>query len=340
MKITISPGGVPYDVITERGCLYKASRLLDLDRRVMIVTDDGVPDEYPDALARQCAQPFIFTARQGERSKSFDTLEQLLSCMLEGGFTREDCVAAVGGGVAGDLAGFAAAVYMRGVDFYNIPTTVLSQVDSSVGGKTAINLAGIKNTVGAFYQPKRVLIDPDMLSTLPARQVSNGLAEALKMSLTCDAELFSLFESGAAAGELEHVIARSVAIKADIVTRDEKESGLRRVLNFGHTIGHAIESAGYGLCHGECVALGMLPMCSQSVRERLLPVLRALSLPTSLELDEKRIMRALTHDKKTRTDGRISIITVERPGEYETSLVTPEDIRSRLGVITKGAENI
>ena len=186
-----------YDIILERGCLRRAGELLNLRRKVLIVTDDGVPAAYAQAVAAQSREAEILTLPRGESSKNFDSFREILRRMLAFGMTRKDCVAAVGGGVMGDMAGFAAGCYMRGVDFYNIPTTVLSQVDSSIGGKTAIDLEGIKNIVGLFYQPKRVLIDPEVLSTLPERQIANGLAEAVKMALCFDEAGFTLFESDA-----------------------------------------------------------------------------------------------------------------------------------------------
>ena len=184
-----------YDIVVERGILKSADKYLNLNRRVLVVTDSGVPEEYAQTLAGQCKEPVICTVDMGEGSKSLDGFGLLLHKMLDNGFSRKDCVVAVGGGVVGDLSGFAASAYMRGIDFYNIPTTLLSQIDSSIGGKTAINFGGVKNIVGAFYQPKKVLIDSDLLKTLPERQISNGLAEAVKMALTSDAELFDIMKT-------------------------------------------------------------------------------------------------------------------------------------------------
>lgn len=307
-----------YDIILERGVLHRANEFLKLDRRVLIVTDDGVPAEYAKAVAAQCKAPTVVTVRMGEGSKSFATLEMLCRTMLRDGFTRTDCVVAVGGGVVGDLAGFAAAAFMRGIDFYNIPTTVLSQVDSSIGGKVAINLDHIKNIVGAFHQPRCVLIDPETLNTLPQRQIANGLAEAVKMSLTSSAELFSLFEKGTALDEIDRVIELSIGIKKAVVEQDEREIGLRRVLNFGHTLGHGIESQAHvsGLYHGECVALGMIPMCAGEVRERLIRVLQSLGLPTRIEGDLEAMLESVSHDKKASGD-EISTVWVEKVGSFE-----------------------
>ncbi len=327
-----------YEIVLERGCLRRAAEYLDLDRRVLIVTDDGVPEQYAAAVAEQCRQPEILRIPQGEASKNFEQLQGILTRMLELGFTRGDCVAAVGGGVVGDLAGFAASVYMRGVDFYNIPTTVLSMVDSSVGGKTAIDLNGIKNVVGSFYQPKKVLIDAETLATLPSRQISNGLAEAVKMALTSDRTLFELFETGDPLAEIDTVIERSLRVKSDVVVQDEKERNLRKILNFGHTIGHGVESFADGdLYHGECVALGMIPMCAPAVRSRLIPVLEKLALPTSYPLDEKAVYQALLHDKKTQGT-TITVIRVEQVGSFRMESTAPESLREALMMISKGAE--
>ena len=307
-----------YDIILERGALRRAGELLQLDRRVLIVTDDGVPAQYAACVAAQCKHAVTVTVPAGEGSKSFAMLERVCRTLMTEGFTRTDCVVAVGGGVVGDLAGFAAASYMRGIDFYNCPTTVLSQVDSSIGGKVAINLDHVKNVVGAFYQPKRVLIDPDVLATLDDRQIANGLCEAVKMSLTGDPILFAIFEAGQARARIDTVIERSLRIKKTVVEQDERESGLRKVLNFGHTLGHGVESQNEanGLYHGECVAIGMLPMCAPDVRVRLERVLQALGLPTCVNGDLDAMLEAVTHDKKC-TGDHISVVFVPEVGRFE-----------------------
>lgn len=310
--------GNEYDIVIERGVLKKADKYLKLTRRVLVVTDSGVPKEYAETVASLCKEPTVITIPEGEQSKCFDNLQVLCKAMLDANFTRTDCVVAVGGGVVGDLAGFAAAVYMRGIDFYNIPTTVLSQVDSSIGGKVAVDFCGVKNIIGAFHQPKAVLVDPDTLKTLPRRQIANGLSEALKMSLTSDAELFKLFEEGRAEAEIDTVIERSLKIKKYVVEQDEKESGLRKILNFGHTLGHGIEAAEelHGLYHGECVALGMIPMCSSSIREKLIPALESIGLPTKLDFDLECALDNASHDKK-RSGNDISVVYVETVGSCE-----------------------
>ena len=318
MNIHMNLGEDSYDIIVEKGILKRASEHLDLQRRVLIVSDWGVPEEYIYTLANQCRESFICINEQGEASKSLEKFERLLKTMLDGGFSRKDVVVAIGGGVVGDLAGFAASAYMRGIDFYNIPTTLLSQIDSSIGGKTAINFGGVKNIVGAFYQPKKVLIDPDLLKTLPERQISNGLAEAIKMSLTFDRDLFEMFEKEDIESNLENIIVSCLNIKKDVVEKDEKESGLRKVLNFGHTIGHGIESSeGMNtLYHGECVALGMIPMCGEEIRPRVINVLKKCGLYKELDYDWEKITEAAFHDKKA--DGEsVTVITVNSVGSFE-----------------------
>ena len=329
-------GADSYDIVIERGALQKAGEFLDLDRKVLVLTDDGVPREYAAAVAAQAKDGMVMTVPQGEDSKSIPQFSAILSHMLQEGFSRKEAVVAVGGGVVGDLAGFTASAYMRGIDFYNIPTTVLSQVDSSIGGKTAVNLDGIKNIVGAFYQPKKVLVDLDLLSTLDSRLVSEGLAEALKMSLTSDAQLFELFEKGNITENMDEIITRSLNIKKNVVEQDEKEQGLRKILNFGHTIGHGIEAyeERHGLYHGECVAIGMIPMVSDELRPRLIRILESLRLPTSVSLEADEIFAAMTHDKKGEGD-HVTVTTVPRPGEFEMKKVRFDDLYPMIEMITK-----
>ena len=318
MTITMNLGQDSYDIVVESGVLAKANQHLNLNRRALIVTDTGVPVSYSKTIAEQCKESMIYTVAEGESSKSLVVFGQLLQTMLDHGFSRKDCVIAVGGGVVGDLSGFVASAYMRGIDFYNIPTTLLSQIDSSIGGKTAINFGGVKNIVGAFYQPKKVLIGPDLLKTLPSRQIANGLAEAIKMSLTSDKELFELFENKDIEANLDEIIIRSLQIKKAVVEQDEKEAGLRKILNFGHTIGHGIESSeGMSeLYHGECVALGMLPMCGEEIRPRVLAVLKKCSLYREPEYDWDKITDAAFHDKKA--DGnKVTVTLVNEAGKFE-----------------------
>lgn len=317
IPVKTSVGG--YDIVLQRGALNEINKYIDLSKKVLIVTDDGVPCKYAQTVASFCKEPYIQTIQQGEISKNIENFSLLLSKLVEHKFTRSDCIVAVGGGVVGDLAGFVASTYMRGIGFYNIPTTLLSQVDSSIGGKTAIDFMGIKNIVGAFYPPKRVVIDPDTLSTLPQRHIANGMAEALKMALTHDKDLFALFENGDPIKCIDKVIESSLLIKKAVVEADEHEVGSRRVLNFGHTLAHGIESANEmeNLYHGECVAIGMTYMCGDGLKQRLIPVLKKLGLPYSAspEMIES-ALRVCSVDKKMSGD-TITIVYVEDVERFE-----------------------
>lgn len=312
------------NIIIERGALSHVAEYLNLNRKVLVVTDDGVPSAYTDAVLSACKNGYKFVFEHGEESKSFDTLQAILKKMLDCGFTRTDAVVAVGGGVTGDMAGFAASCYMRGVDFYNIPTTLLAQVDSSIGGKTAINFGGVKNNIGAFYMPKKVIIDPETLRTLTPRLLHEGLAESIKMAATSDAELFSYIESDGTLDEkLDRIISDSLAIKNSVVKADPKEGGLRKVLNFGHTIGHAIEAASHALesnpekqlYHGECVAIGMLSMASPAAAARIKAVLEKYDLPTVSPYSMETLKPYIKLDKKA-SGNIITTVYVNEIGKF------------------------
>lgn len=327
-------GNSSYPIIIGRGILGGARDHFDLERKVFIVTDDGVPQEYALTVKNLCKEATVKTVKAGEGSKSISTLEELLFAMSDFGMTRGDCVVAVGGGVVGDLAGFAASVYMRGVDFYNVPTTLLSQVDSSIGGKTAVNLGSVKNSVGSFKQPKAVIVDVDTLKTLPARHLRNGLCEAVKMAATSNKELFEKFEAADEAeiyDNIEEFVSEALKIKKSVVEVDECEKGLRKILNFGHTFGHAIESANdlSGLYHGECVALGMLAVTDGEVKERLTKVLKKLGLPTEYKTDFNEEFTYLSHDKKCTKTG-VSVVLCPNIGEYELRDMTLDEFKKMV----------
>ncbi|MDD6995970.1 MAG: 3-dehydroquinate synthase [Candidatus Borkfalkiaceae bacterium] len=313
-----------YEVTVRRGALC-ANDAFKIPRggKTLIVTDDGVPESYVKTVSAHFDLPVPVVLPQGERSKNTDNYLLLLRTMTERGFTRHDRAVAVGGGVVGDLCGFAAATYMRGIAFYNVPTTFLSQVDSSIGGKTAIDFCGVKNIVGAFYPPAAVIIDPDVLKTLSARQLHAGVAESIKMSVTSDKELFSLLEESALSPEIfdknaEEIIVKSLRVKQAVVESDPEEKGLRKVLNFGHTAGHAIESEYDGkLLHGECVALGMLPFASPKIRSRLSALLSRYNLPVRVSFSPEKMAALISHDKKAEgSDDTIFTVYAEDIGKF------------------------
>lgn len=318
-----------YPVFAGERLLERADEFFDLNRKAFILTDSGVPKSYAEQIAARCKEAKITILPKGEESKSLAVLEGVLSDMVGFSLTRTDCVIAVGGGVVGDLAAFAASVYLRGVDFYNVPTTLLAQTDSSVGGKCGVNFGGAKNVVGAFWQPKGVLIDFSTLQTLPPRQVKNGLAEGIKSALVGDRELFERLEEEPLSYDLLKTLAlRALKVKKSVVEADEREGGLRRVLNFGHTLGHAVESAEqFALSHGECVAIGMIPVCGPSVRKRLTAVLKKFDLPTAYDGDLKTVLSYLNRDKKQTADG-LFVVFVEEVGKATIKKLKTDEFAS------------
>ena len=323
-KLTMNLGPRSYEIILRRGALQNLYQFANLNRRVAVVTDNGVPPLYARQVADQCREAAIITVPQGEASKSLKTLESVLQQMLDAGLGRGDLVIAVGGGVVGDLAGFAAAVYMRGIDFINCPTTTLSMIDSSIGGKTAVDLGDTKNVVGAFWQPRLVIVDADTLATLPRRHFVNGLAEAVKAGLLADPELFGIFENGDVDAGIDAIIYHSLKFKKGIVEQDETEHGARRALNFGHTIGHAFELAGHyeTWTHGQGVAAGMnwaaqlgaaLGVTPPEVVEQIQTTVEKFGLPIDIPCPWETMVEAVGLDKK-RSGDSITLILLTRLG--------------------------
>lgn len=333
----------PYDVVVGRGLLARAGeRIAPLAKgRTVIVSDETVAAIHGQALSASLEAAGVrtqtITVPAGEASKSFAQLERVLDRLLEIGLDRKDVVVALGGGVVGDLAGLAAALYMRGIDFVQVPTTLLAQVDSSVGGKTAIDTPRGKNLVGAFHQPRLVLADIDVLATLPDKQLRSGWAEVLKHGLICDAAFFDWLAGDGAGGArgdpaaLERAVVRSVEIKSAVVSEDEKEAGRRALLNLGHTFGHAVEAElGFekaALAHGEAVALGCCLAFRYSAREGLCPeadarrveaVIAAAGLPTRLDqagtFDADRLLALMAGDKKAE-GGALTLILARGIGQ-------------------------
>lgn len=300
-SIKMNLGEKSYEIILERGCVQRLRQWLDIDKKTFLISDTGVPKVLIETVKNQFKDVVVFVVNQGEESKSFEVYEDALRKMIQSGFTRKDQVVALGGGVVGDLSGFVAATYMRGIDFIQIPTTTLSQIDSSIGGKVAINVDGVKNCVGAFWQPKKVLIDPDTLNTLSNRHFNNGLVEALKAGCLGDETLLKLFETDRIEDHLEEILYRSLLFKKHIVEQDEKETGLRKILNFGHTLGHGIESY-YHLSevyHGEAVALGMMMVIENvEIRNRLKKIYQKLNLKTEIDFDVESVYEYMKKDKK------------------------------------------
>lgn len=322
-------------------------------RHAVLITDTNVQEPHATAAAEGLGQKLdkvdLIALEPGEASKSVEMASGLWNGMLELGADRKTVVVAVGGGVVGDLAGFVAATYARGIGFFQVPTTLLAQVDSSVGGKVGIDLPAAKNMVGAFLQPLGVLIDTGVLATLPDREYLAGFGEVVKYGVILDAQLFDDLEANVTQlrardpATLARIVARCCRLKADVVEQDEREeTGLRAILNYGHTFGHALETlTGYGTyLHGEAVAIGML--CASRLAERLGRVdaqftarqhglLKSLGLPIDLpDLDPEQVLATMLHDKKTE-HGRLRIVLPTRMGHVElVGDVAAADVRAAL----------
>lgn len=329
--INISTKQRDYDIVLEHGAINRVNNYIEENSHVFIVSDSGVPEIWKDKLTSQFPNSTLHVVEQGEHNKNMESLQGILADMLDHKVSRRDTLIALGGGVVGDMGGFAAACYMRGIKFINIPTTLLSQIDSSIGGKTAIDFGGVKNSVGAFWQPSLVIIDPDVLTTLDERQVNCGIAEAIKTGLIGDESLFKIFEADDFREKIDIIIEKCLRFKKKIVELDENETGLRKLLNFGHTYGHAFESyAGGKYFHGECVAMGMMTILNNAeIKARLESVLKRVKLPTECDYDKSEIVRLVKNDKKA-DHAKVTIVQVDKIGEGHLEDWSVEQIEGRL----------
>ncbi len=355
-----APRDRSYTVEIKPGILSEIPLLLSRTegkRGMFIITDTNVSPLYGRELNSRLAsagcQVALFEVPAGERSKGPAALNALYAKLLRGGIRRDSLVLALGGGVIGDLAGYCAATVLRGVRFVQLPTSLLAQVDSSVGGKVGIDHPAGKNLIGAFHQPSAVYIDPGALATLPPDEFRNGFAEVVKVAAALDAPFFALIERNVSRIRRENallntkIIETSVALKASVVEKDERETGLRKVLNLGHTIGHALESSGgFALKHGEAVAIGMaaeariaveLGMLGGGDCRRLTSLLAAVGLPVDppRRINERAFMSALALDKKSDVTGP-RFVLLRRIGEcVQGSPVPPDLVRKTMGLISK-----
>jgi 3-dehydroquinate synthase len=349
-RVKVELGPRSYQILIGRDLLVQlgdACRKLGLGNRCAIITDSNVAPHYGKETQRMLeASGFevaLITIPAGEKSKSLQQVGACYDEMAKHRLERKSFVVALGGGVVGDLAGFVAATYLRGIPFVQVPTTLLAQVDSSVGGKTGINLRAGKNLVGAFYQPKLVVCDLATLDTLPERELRSGMAEVIKYGIIYDALFFRRLEEqlDAAlqrdAAVMAKIIARCCAIKAEVVSQDETESGLRAILNFGHTIGHSIEAiSGYGsYLHGEAISIGQVLAANLSERmtglsasdsKRIRDLLERAGLPVSIELGQsqkKKLLASMKLDKKV-SGGEIKFVLARQIGKVEFGCKVPE----------------
>ena len=348
--VKVNLGKDSYEIEIERGLLDRVGekiRSLTKAEKIAVITDDHVEPLYGERIRKVLTEAGfdvrVIAIPAGEASKNMKVLSDVYDALSEFNMSRSDALVTLSGGVPGDLGGFAAATYMRGIPFFQIPTTILAQIDSSVGGKVAVDLPSGKNLAGAFYQPKGVFIDPDLLKTLPTRYVHDGLAEAVKYGCIGDRELFEIFETLETEEDLEkhieEIILHSVLQKTRVVEEDEFDTGKRQVLNFGHTIGHGIEAVKgvkgrrtVGLYHGECVALGMLPMIeSKALQKRVRAVYRRLGLPLRTAYNKDKVYAEMLHDKKAQ-GGQITVIKVPGLGCWRAETIPVEGLRPLLGM--------
>ena len=349
MKTIHISTGRPYDVYIERGIIDNCSeyaKKLSSAQKVTVITDSNVAPLYLQRVVSSLTgsgfsvNTHIFSA--GEKSKTLSSILEMYNSLAEFGMTRKDLIIALGGGVTGDMAGFAAASYLRGIDFIQIPTTLLAQVDSSVGGKTGVDIPQGKNLVGAFHQPIAVLIDPDTLATLPKEYVCDGMAEVIKYGCIKDSAFFEKLETEDALADIESVIETCVSIKRDVVSRDEREAGERVLLNFGHTLGHSIEKLYNfsGISHGMAVAIGMVLITraseSKGITEkgataRIVDVCKKYGLPISTGLSLEAMASSAKSDKKT-AGGSIKIVLLSKIGDSFAQKVALDDLLDLITV--------
>jgi len=294
-----------YHVEIENNLLDHLEKYLNPSFQYVIISDNHIPTKYIEKVQKACPNHILILFPEGEKSKSLEQFSRITELMLEQNIKKDAKLIALGGGVTGDLAGFVASVYLRGIDYIQIPTTLLSQIDSSVGGKVAINSSKGKNVIGSFYPPTMVLIDPKTLDTLPPRHFSNGMAEMIKYGMIADKSLFEKIRFEDVKDHLEYFISRSLEIKKEFVEKDEFDNGLRQSLNFGHTFGHAIESY-YEYdkyLHGEAISIGMVMVLSKpEVRKELIEVLKKYRLPTEDSAKISDLKDYVNRDKKARKE--------------------------------------
>lgn len=340
-KVSVKAVNGSYDILIGNGLFYALGKIvLELGfSKVAIVTDDIVDTLYSGIIEKSLLNNKISYAKiiipAGEQSKSQKELFNIYNSLIENGINRKDLIIALGGGVVGDIAGFAASTYMRGIAFMQLPTTLLAQVDSSVGGKVAIDLPAVKNLVGSFYQPVLVVADMDTLNTLDRRQLSAGMAEVLKYACISDEGLLGIIESK----NMEQIVKRCCEIKATYVNEDPFDRGRRTELNFGHTVGHAIEVLSqYSLLHGECVAIGMYAMArageklgitKEGTSKEILRMLKILGLKSELEFKLEDIVALMAKDKKVEADG-INVVMLQQIGKAVIVKLKPEKILEAL----------
>lgn len=310
-----------YDIYIQHGILEFVQNYLDVMKPTLVITDDVVAPLYLEKLSSKIPTInfYSYVIKHGETSKTFEEAKAIIDYLIQEKCTKDIQIIALGGGVVGDLAGFVASIYLRGVDFIQIPTTLLSQVDSSIGGKVAVNVPTMKNAVGSFYQPKLVLIDPSTLLTLPQKEFRSGMAEIIKIAALLDQKFFYELKAGIKIEAIEGTITKALKLKKKIVEMDPFDQSIRQILNFGHTIGHAIE-AHYNYkkyTHGEAVAIGMVKITSDPIiKQELIDCLLQYNLPINDPYNGKELFDYILKDKKV-SNKSINVILLETIGSHK-----------------------
>ena len=317
-----------YDIVIEDNLFNELEKYIKFPTNTLIITDYNVPQNFIDIICSKAKNSYVYKIKPGEDSKTIDSYLEATKILIDNKFTRKDLVIALGGGVVGDLAGFVASTYKRGISFINIPTTTLSMIDSSIGGKVAVNYNGIKNIVGAFYMPKKVLISLNTLESLDKRHYNNGLMEALKAGLIYDKDLYELFKHETL--NIKEIIIKALMVKKKVVEKDPLEMNLRKILNFGHTIGHAIESQNFNsVFHGEAVAYGMLYFLNPELKEEVKTIIERIIGKIEYKLDKNQTLELISNDKKA-TDNGIDVVIVEKIGTTKVVNYKLEEIMRLL----------
>jgi 3-dehydroquinate synthase len=315
MKLTIKSRFSNYDIFIKNSLLDSVEDYVDINQKYVIISDDNIPNSIIEKFTKKIDVMHIIRFPSGERSKCLDEYSRIINFMIKNYIKKDIIILAIGGGVTGDLAGFVAATLYRGVPYIQVPTSLLSQIDSSVGGKVAINSEDAKNSIGCFYPPKMVLIDPETLKTLPQREFNNGMAEMIKYSLIASKTLFEFLRNDNVYNNLETLIYESLKIKKHFVEADEFDNGIRQILNFGHTFGHAYEVfyEYKKYLHGEAIALGMLKTINPDLKRELVSLLKKYNLPIEDSAKSKDLLEFIKRDKKAKTKS-FNLIKVDEIG--------------------------
>ena len=341
INVNLGDRSYPIFVASDYSGMDKCLREAGISGKLAVITDSNVDKHQWDLFRKELGTYedgiFKYVIPAGETSKNLDTVKEIYRFLFDLRLDRNSTIAALGGGVTGDSAGFAAATFLRGINFVQVPTSLLAQADSSVGGKVGVDFEGGKNMIGAFYQPKLVYANVGSLATLPERELKSGLAEVVKHGMIADAGFFSYLENNMDAvlrldaETLKYVVMTNCSIKSGVVEKDEKESGLRAILNFGHTTGHAVESASdFKMLHGECVSVGIVAACKiaqylgmvdDSVLRRAEAVLKRIGLPVAVSgIDPEDIFNKMLHDKKIK-NGSLTFVLPKKIGEVERRVI-------------------